>query len=86
MEPAAIMAELFAENRRSISMGSSPLTLISPLNDKVESPRARSLDVIVLKTVMFRSKASGMCHSQFRTSMFPSDRDSYAGSPLPGSS
>ena len=54
-EAEAIIAEFTAEKRRSIATASCPLTFISPLMVMVESPSVRSLEVIVLKRVMFKS-------------------------------
>src|SRR5882762_8850309 len=59
-------AEFPAEKRRSSSIASCPRTLMAPLIVIVESPRARSLEVIVLKTVRFSS--SGVRKESFAIS------------------
>jgi hypothetical protein len=50
IKPAAIIAELLAEKRRSISIVSCPNHLISPFTTAWNRPALAQLDVIVLKT------------------------------------
>ncbi len=66
IDPEARIGALFDEKRRSILIVSSPLTRISPFTEIVDSPRARSLEVIVLKSVILRS--SGVRNESLATS------------------
>jgi hypothetical protein len=52
---AAVCAPAFIEEkRRSILIGCCPATSILPRKEMVDSPRARSVEPMVLKMVMFR--------------------------------